>query len=149
MYKKKTVFISASSSGIGYHLAKEYKSIGYNVIINGKNISRLKEASISLGKCDYLLGDLTDKKKIEVVINKIKKKYDYIDVLICNLGNSNFEKNNNDFEHALKYNFFSTTNSMSCFFAILSSSKKIFLEILSPDRPYIAIFIVKKYFFAN
>ena len=120
MYKnKKTIFISGSSSGIGYHLAKKYKSIGYNIIINGKNISRLKQASISLGKCDYLLGDLTDKKKIEVVINKIKKKYDYIDVLICNLGNSNFEKNNNDFEHALKYNFFSTTN-------LIDSSTKIF-----------------------
>jgi 3-oxoacyl-[acyl-carrier protein] reductase len=110
MYKKKTVFISASSSGIGYHLAKEYKSIGYNVIINGKNISKLKKASVSLDKCSYFLGDLTDKKKIKVIIKKIKKKYKYIDVLICNLGSSNFKKNNDNFEHALKYNFFSTTN---------------------------------------
>jgi 3-oxoacyl-[acyl-carrier protein] reductase len=110
MYKKKTVFISASSSGIGYHLAKEYKSIGYNVIINGKNLSKLKKASISLDKCSYFLSDLTDKKKIKVTIKKIKKKYKYIDVLICNLGSSNFKKNNDNFEHALKYNFFSTTN---------------------------------------
>ena len=91
MYKKKTVFISASSSGIGYHLAKEYKSIGYNVIINGKNIYKLKKASVSLDKCSYFLGDLTDKKKIKVTIKKIKKKYKYIDVLICNLGSSNFQ----------------------------------------------------------
>ena len=110
MYKKKTVFISASSSGIGYHLAKEYKSIGYNVIINGKNLSKLKKASISLDKCSYFLSDLTDKNKIKVIIKKIKKKYKYIDVLICNLGSSNFKKNNDNFEHALKYNFFSTTN---------------------------------------
>jgi len=110
MYKKKTVFISASSSGIGYHLAKEYKSIGYNVIINGKNLSKLKKASVSLDKCSYFLSDLTDKNKIKVIIKKIKKKYKYIDVLICNLGSSNFKKNNDNFEHALKYNFFSTTN---------------------------------------
>ena len=44
MYKKKTVFISASSSGIGYHLAKKYKSIGYNVIINGRSVSKLKKS---------------------------------------------------------------------------------------------------------
>lgn len=110
MCKKKTVFISASSSGIGYHLAKEYKSIGYNVIINGKNLSKLKKASVSLDECSYFLGDLTDKNKIKVIIKKIKKKYKYIDVLICNLGSSNFKKNNDNFKHALKYNFFSTTN---------------------------------------
>jgi NAD(P)-dependent dehydrogenase (short-subunit alcohol dehydrogenase family) len=80
MYKKKTVFISASSSGIGYHLAKEYKSIGYNVIINGKNISKLKKASVSLDKCSYFLGDLTDKKKIKVTIKKIKKN---VSKIIC------------------------------------------------------------------
>ena len=62
MHKKKTVFISASSSGIGYYLAKGYKSVGYNVIINGKNLSKLKKASVSLDKCSYFLGDLTDKK---------------------------------------------------------------------------------------
>ena len=61
-------------------------------------------------KCNYFLGDLTDKKKIKALIKKIKKKYKYIDVLICNLGSSNFNKNNDDFEHALKYNFYSTTN---------------------------------------
>lgn len=68
MYKKKTIFISASSSGIGYHLAKEYKSEGYNVIINGRNISKLKKASESLGKCKYFLGDLTKKKKLKQLL---------------------------------------------------------------------------------
>lgn len=110
MYKKKNIFISASSSGIGYHLAKKYKSIGYNVIINGKNLSKLKKASESLGQCKYFLGDLTDKKTIKTIVRGIKKKYKYVDVLICNLGNSDFKKNNNNFEHAFKYNFFSATN---------------------------------------
>ena len=70
----------------------------------------MKKASISLDKCSYFLSDLTDKNKIKVIIKKIKKKYKYIDVLICNLGSSNYKKNNDNFEHALKYNFFSTTN---------------------------------------
>ena len=110
MHKKKTIFISASSSGIGYHLAKKYKLIGYNVIINGKNLSKLKKASVSLDHCEYFVGDLTDKKKIKTIIKEIKKKYQYIDVLICNLGSSNFKKNNDNFEHAFKYNFFSASN---------------------------------------
>ena len=114
MHKKKTIFISASSSGIGYHLAKKYISVGYDVIINGRNESKLKKASESLGKCKYFLGDLTDKKKIKITIKKIKKQFKYVDVLICNLGNSNYKKNNDNFEYALKHNFLSTTNLIDC-----------------------------------
>lgn len=117
MLKKKTIFISASSSGIGYHLAAKYKLLGYNLIINGTSKSKLKKASSRL-KCDYFLGDLTDQKKIDLLINKIKKKYKYIDVLICNLGNSNFKKNNKNYKHAFQYNFYSTVN-------LIESSKKI------------------------
>ena len=107
--KIKTVFISASSSGIGYHLAKDFLSLGYSVIINGKNLSKLKKASNNLNKCDYFLGDLTNKKKIDTVVRNIKKKYKYVDILICNLGNSNFKKNNTDLNYALKNNLLSTT----------------------------------------
>ena len=49
--------------------------MGYNVIINGKNLSKLKKASVSLDKCNYFLGDLTDKKKIKALIKKIKPLY--------------------------------------------------------------------------
>lgn len=123
MFKnKKIIFISGSSSGIGYHLAKEYQSIGYEVIINGKNISKLRKASLSLNKCDYFLGDFTDKKKIKILINKLKKKYNFIDVLICNVGDGNFKKNNKDFEHAFKYNFYSATNLVEYSLKILKKN---------------------------
>ena len=117
MHKKKVVFISASSSGIGYYLAEKYKSLGYDLIINGTNKLKLKKASLSLD-CDFFLGDLTKKKTIDLLINKLKKKYNYIDILICNLGNSEFKKNNKDYGNAFKYNFYSTTN-------LVESSKKI------------------------
>lgn len=117
MYNKKIVFISGSSSGIGYDLAKKYKLLGYNVIINGTNKSKLKKASISLS-CDYFLGDLTNKKKINLLVNTLKKKNKHLDILICNLGNSEFKKNNKDYENAFNYNFYSTVN-------LVESSKKI------------------------
>jgi len=69
MNKKKTVFISASSSGIGYYLAKKYKALNYNVVINGTNKSKLKEVSSKL-VCDYFLGDLTQEKKIKSLVKK-------------------------------------------------------------------------------
>lgn len=130
MYKKKTVFISASSSGIGYYLAQKYKSIGFNVVINGTNLPKLKKTSLILG-CDYFLGDLTDNKKIGLLVKKLKKKYNHIDVLICNLGNSNFKKNNKNFKNAFKYNFFSTTSLVEKSKTILKKSESKIICISS------------------
>ncbi len=124
--KVKTIFISASSSGIGYYLAKDFMLLGHKVIINGKNIFKLKKASNSLGKCDYFLGDLTNEEKIESLVKTIKKKNKYIDVLICNLGNSDYKKNNSNFESALKNNFLSTVKLIDCSKKILKkNSSKI------------------------
>jgi len=130
MSKKKTVFISASSSGIGYYLAKKYKNLDYNVVINGTNKSKLKEVSSKL-VCDYFLGDLTQEKKIKLLVKKLKKNYGYIDVLICNLGSSNFSENNKDFQNAFKYNFFSTTTLVENSKSILKNSKSKIICISS------------------
>ncbi len=119
MYNKRTIFISASSSGIGYHLAKKYLLLGYKLIINGQNLSKLKRASKRLNNCDYYLGDLTKENKIQTFVKKIKKKYGYLDILICNLGDSNFKKNDKDFDFAFRHNFFSTVK-------LIENSKIIF-----------------------
>ena len=130
MNKKKTVFISASSSGIGYYLAKKYKSLDYNVVINGTNKSKLKKISKEL-LCDFFLGDLTQENKIKLLVKKLKKKYRYIDLLICNLGSSNFSKNNKDLQNAFKYNFFSTTTLVENSKNILKNSKSKIICISS------------------
>tara|TARA_B100000902_G_C27090027_1_gene803351 strand:- start:84 stop:818 length:735 start_codon:yes stop_codon:yes gene_type:complete len=130
MNKKKTIFISGSSSGIGFLLAEKYKTLGYNLIINGTSQSKLKKAS-SILECDYFLGDLTDQKKINLLIKKIKKKYNYIDVLICNLGSSNFQKNNKNYHNAFKYNFYSTTNLVESSKIILKKAKSKIICISS------------------
>ena len=92
--------------------------MGYNIIINGKNLSKLKKASADLGECDYFLGDISEDKNIKSLIKKIKKNYKNLDVLLCNLGSSNYKKNNLNFEYAFKYNFFSTTK-------LIKNSEKI------------------------
>ena len=43
MKKNKTIFISGSSSGIGYYLAKEYIQLGYNIINNGQKFKKIKK----------------------------------------------------------------------------------------------------------
>lgn len=130
MHNKKVVFISGSSSGIGYDLAKKYKLLGHTLIINGTKEAKLKKASLSLG-CDYFLGDLTEKKQVNLLVDNLKKKYNYLDVLICNLGNSKYKRNNKDYLHAFKYNFYPTVNLVENSKNILKKGKSKIICISS------------------
>ena len=116
--KIKTVFITASSSGIGFFLAKKYLDNNYKVIINGRNKKKLINASNKLNGCDFIISDMTSIKNIKSTITKIKKKYKSIDLLIANLGNGDYKKNNKNFNNALNYNLLSTVN-------LVENSKKI------------------------
>lgn len=122
--KKKVIFISGSSSGIGFHLAKLFQQLGYIVLINGHNKKRLNLASSLLNNCPSYFGDITDRKVVEKIILNIKKKYDYIDLLVCNYGNSNFAKNNANYKFAFENNFFPTVN-------LINYSKKILKKNIS------------------
>ena len=130
-YKKKLVFITGSSSGIGFELAKNFLNSGFEVIINSGNLRNLKRASRLLNNCKYFFGDLTNSKSLKKIFNQIKKQYKKIDFLICNYGNSNFKKNHLDFEHAFKKNFFTTVNSISFALPILKENKSKIICISS------------------
>ena len=73
-FKKGTIFITGSSSGIGYGLAKNFQKDGFRIIINGTNSKRLKNASKSLNNCDFYIGDITKEKVIKKIFKNIKKK---------------------------------------------------------------------------
>mgnify|MGYP001219342433 CR=1 FL=1 len=131
MYNNKTVFISGSSSGIGFHLARMFQENNYEVIINGRNLEKLKRASVKLGNCNYIAGDLTKEKSISKIIKTIKKKFKYIDVLICNQGNSEFKNNNLNFKFAFDNNFFSSINLINSSAQILKKNNSKIICISS------------------
>lgn len=131
MTKKKIIFITGSSSGIGFGLAKNFFDLGFEVIINSNNINNLKRASKLLNNCKYFFGDLTNKRSLKKIFNQIKKEYKKIDFLVCNYGNSNFKKNHLDFEHAFKNNFFTTVNTISLALPILKKDKSKIICISS------------------
>ena len=109
-FNKKVIFITGSSSGMGYGLAKSFLDLGNEVIICSKNIRKLKFASKSLNDCFFVRADLSKENDIKKAIKKIKLRFKKIDVLICNYGSSNHKKNNLDFNYAFNNNFFPTVN---------------------------------------
>lgn len=80
-----TVFITGSSSGIGFYTAKLFAENNYRVYINGRNEKKLESAFEELkkyGDIVPLLGDVSDYKKAEELLGQISE----IDVLINNAG---------------------------------------------------------------
>lgn len=90
--ENKIVFVSGSTRGIGKAVAASFLDEDATVIITGRTKKRLegtvKEFSNRYGK-DKVLGiqcDLTSTTAIRRVIDRVLRKSQHIDVLVCNIG---------------------------------------------------------------
>ncbi|MBN2807348.1 MAG: SDR family NAD(P)-dependent oxidoreductase [Prolixibacteraceae bacterium] len=90
-FDNKLLVITGATSGIGYHTAKKYASMGADLLC----INRSEEKSIQLKaeiesgyqvKCDYLIADLGKINEIHAVADQLSALERDIDVLIHNAG---------------------------------------------------------------
>jgi NAD(P)-dependent dehydrogenase (short-subunit alcohol dehydrogenase family) len=111
--KGKTVFISGSTSGIGFSVAKTFLREGASVYINGrteisiaKAIQRLK-ADFPEGKTEGVASDFSKAEEVESLIEKLPE----IDILINNVGiytaKSFFETTDDDWNRHFEVNVMS------------------------------------------
>ncbi len=95
--KPLTIFITGGSSGIGFQAALNLISLGHNLILPCKNISRANELLTNIfnqfpakltkkGEIFTPIMDLSDLKSIDSLCLEIKKRRLKIDVLIMNAG---------------------------------------------------------------
>ena len=85
----KPALITGSSQGIGYALAKGLSDAGSDIILNGRNIQKLKKSAelINAKKNIYqLCFDVTDYEQVRQSIDKFEKEIRPIDILINNAG---------------------------------------------------------------
>lgn len=80
----KVAIVTGGSSGIGKAIAERFSQEGANVIITGRHEETLKE--VSNDKISYVVGDMTDSKAVEKVVNTAIDKFGRIDILVNNAG---------------------------------------------------------------
>ncbi|UII28294.1 SDR family oxidoreductase [Fulvivirga maritima] len=86
--KGKKAFISGSTQGIGYAIAKQLLAEGVSVIINGRNAERCEKAVNNLqlefpkGHISMIAADFTKKQEVESLLAQLTD----IDILVNNLG---------------------------------------------------------------
>ena len=112
MSTNKTILISGASKNLGKFLAEYYHNQKFNVIgISRKNITKSK---YKIYKCD-----LSNEKKVNVVFQKIKKKYKNINFIISCAGFSKktykTQENFKDWNIAFNNNFFCFTNLLTSY----------------------------------
>lgn len=124
----KTIMITGGTSGIGLDIANFFYKKKYNVAIAGiltkSQLIKLK-LLFSVDHCLILNLDLIKKNNIKKFTNLTKKKFKKIDILICNLGNSNFDKNHENISGAFKNNFFPAVNLISTLSDLIKSNGRI------------------------
>ena len=89
--KKKTVFVTGASSGIGKACAEMFASIGANVLICARRIERIEKLANELHKKYKVKAfafelDVRNFDEVQSAINGLPKEWKKIDVLLNNAG---------------------------------------------------------------
>lgn len=117
--RNKNILITGASQGLGFELSKKFISIGYDISICSRKINNLKKIRLILqrykknAKQKILISkcDVSDEKQVKNFIQRTKKEFKNIDVIINNAGiygpKGSFEKQDfKKWESAFKINFF-------------------------------------------
>lgn len=84
-----TVIVTGSSSGIGYDIAKTFLKQGANVVLNGRDPGRLKEAEARLGvpgSVAAVVGDIGAATTSQALVDLAVSRFGGVDVLVNNAG---------------------------------------------------------------
>ncbi len=84
-----TVLITGGSSGIGLDAARGFLARGSNVVLNGRDESKLEEAVKYLGgngKVTVVVGDVGDRETGEKLVAKAVETFGSADILVNNAG---------------------------------------------------------------
>ena len=87
-FSRQKAFISGSTSGIGYAIAKSLASLGCEVVLNGRTQGSVDDALVKLreeapeSRCSGLVFDFADTSQIDVLLEDL----DSVDILVNNVG---------------------------------------------------------------
>lgn len=89
---QKTILITGSTDGIGLETARMLVSMGHNILLHGRNVSKLENVETRLtalkggGRIESHVSDLSQMSDVEAFAEAVAEKHANLDVLINNAG---------------------------------------------------------------
>lgn len=68
--ENKRIVITGGNKGLGFHIAKKCVALGAKVVIVGRNVNKLKEASCQLKNCHYIVYDISILDKYDILLKE-------------------------------------------------------------------------------
>ncbi len=137
---KKTIWITGGSTGIGKALAIKFASNGWNVAISARRENLLQEISDNNENIFSYPLDVTNKSQCKEVFNKIKSKFQNVDICFFSTGTWNPKKEKDidveQIEDVFKVNFFGTLNSIKAVEEYFKSKQDGIITIVSSIAGY-------------
>ena len=137
---KKTIWITGGSTGIGKALAIKFSNEGWNVAISARREELLNELSDKYDNITAFPLDVTDRVKCVEVFDKIKNKYNDIDICFFSTGTWNPKKEKDidveQMEEVFKVNFFGTVNTIKAVEQHFKDRKNGVITIVSSIAGY-------------
>lgn len=82
----KRALITGSSQGIGFALAKGLAAAGAQIVLNGRDASKLQTAAAEIDGAQTLAFDVTDHESVRDCVDGFEAEFGAIDILINNAG---------------------------------------------------------------
>ena len=137
---KKTIWITGGSTGIGKALAIKFANKGWNVAISARRENLLQEISSNHENIHGFPVDVTDKIKCKQTFEKIRNKFENIDICFFSTGTWDPKKEKDidveQIENVFKVNFFGTLNSIKAVEEYFKNRKMGTITIVSSIAGY-------------
>ena len=136
----KKIWITGASSGIGKALALKFSKEGWQVAASARREDLLNEISKSNESIFSFPLDVTDSDKCKEVFNKIKEKFNEIDISVFCTGihdpKSEKKLNLESIKKIMNVNFFGTINSVNSVYEYYREKKSGHISIVSSVAGY-------------
>jgi NAD(P)-dependent dehydrogenase (short-subunit alcohol dehydrogenase family) len=123
----KKVLVTGSSSGIGLGIALALRDMGCQLVINGRDVEKLKLASDTLPDALAITADVSSAAEAQRLISRAADHLGGLDAVVCNVGsgasvppgNESFD----EWQRVFSTNLWSTTNVVEASKGVLAQSK--------------------------
>ncbi|WCL49922.1 SDR family oxidoreductase [Leptospira sp. GIMC2001] len=138
-----TILITGGSSGIGLAIARKFMKNNYNVVVTGRNLSKLEKVKSDLPSIHIEQSDVCNEEEVKSLVLKMEQIFGGIDILFNNAGIMNLidagseeDQLNKQFTE-IEINFHAPIRMLHYFLPQLKKSKNAVVVNVSSGLAYV------------